>query len=60
MRMLWIVSLSAAALMVSAAGFVGQPAADAVSTAGYRQPSIMIDQLTAKAKNLPAQSFDAF
>ncbi len=60
MRRLWIVSLSTVALMISAAGLVGQPAANVASTAEFRQPSIMIDQLTANAKNLPVQSFDAF
>ena len=55
MRTLCIVSFSVAVVAISAAGLAGRPAAD-----DSRQPSIMIDRLTANAKNLPVQSFDAF
>ena len=53
MRMFWVMSLSVFALLLGA-GVVSRPPANAL------QSSIMIDNLTANAKNLPVQSFDAF
>ena len=53
MRMLPVMLLSVFALIVSAS-LLTRPEANG------QQPSIMIDQLTANAKDLPAQSFPAF
>jgi hypothetical protein len=60
MRMFWVMSLSVFGLLFIA-GLVSRPTANAVVPVGeIRQSSVMIDQLTANAKNLPVQSFDAF
>jgi hypothetical protein len=60
MRMPWVVSLSAFALIFGAS-LVSRPPANAlVPTSEFHQSSIMIEQLSAAAKDLPAQSFDAF
>jgi formate-dependent phosphoribosylglycinamide formyltransferase (GAR transformylase) len=43
------------------ATLLNRPAATALAAGDdVHQPSIMIDQLTANAKNLPVQSFDTF
>ena len=52
MRMLSLVTLSVFGLILGAS-LLSRPLANAL-------PSIMIDQLTANAKDLPVQSFDAF
>jgi len=60
MRMLSFVTLSVFGLVLKAK-LLSRPAANAlVSTGELHQPSIMIGQLTANAKDLPVQSFDAF
>jgi hypothetical protein len=47
--------------LILGASLLSRPAASALVPPGQRhQPSIMIDQLTANAKDLPVQSFDAF
>ena len=53
MRMLSFMTLSVFGLILGAS-LLSRPAANALDQ------SIMIDQLTANAKNLPVQSFDAF
>jgi hypothetical protein len=52
MRMLSLMTLTVFGLILGAS-LLSRPAATA-------QPSIMIGQLTATAKDLPVQSFDAF
>jgi hypothetical protein len=47
--------------LILGASLLNRPAASAlVPTGELHQPSIMIGQLTANAKDLPVQSFDAF
>jgi hypothetical protein len=47
--------------LILGASVLSRPAANALlPTGALHQRSIMIDQLTATAKNLPVQSFDAF
>ena len=53
MRMLPVMMLSVFALLLSA-NLLTSPSANA------HHPSILIDELTANAKDLPVQSFDAF
>lgn len=61
MRKLSIVMMLTVLGVAAGAAMAIQLAANAPSQAeGFRQPSIMIDQLTANAKNLPVQQFDAF
>jgi hypothetical protein len=60
MRMLSVTMLPVFGLILGAS-LLSWPAANALlPTGALHQPSIMIDQLTATAKNLPVQSFDAF
>jgi hypothetical protein len=60
MRTFWVMSIAVFGLLLGAS-LAGRPPANALAPAGeIRQSSIMIDQLTANAKNLPVQSFDAF
>jgi hypothetical protein len=60
MRTFWVLSLSVFGLLFCAS-LVSRPPANAlVPTGEFHQPSIMIEQLNANAKNLPVQSFDAF
>jgi hypothetical protein len=60
MRMLSFMTLSVLGLILGAS-LLSRPAANALEPTGeFHQPSIMIDQLTANAKDLPVQSFDAF
>jgi len=60
MRMFWLMALSVFGLLFSAS-LVSRPGAIAlVSTGEFHQSSIMVEQLSADAKNLPVQSFDAF
>jgi hypothetical protein len=60
MRMLSISALTVFGLVFGAT-LVNRPAAIQLARAGeLHQPSIMIDQLTANAKNLPVQAFDTF
>jgi hypothetical protein len=60
MRTISITVVATVGLAVGAM-FVNEPAADRLSTGdAFHQSSIMIDQLTVNAKNLPAQSFDSF
>jgi hypothetical protein len=57
------ISIAVVAVLGLAIGatLVSRPAATALAAgADVHQPSIMIDQLTANAKSLPVQSFDAF
>jgi hypothetical protein len=47
--------------LILGASLLSRPAANALEPTGeFHQSSIMIDQLTANAKDLPVQSFDAF
>jgi hypothetical protein len=47
--------------LILGASLLNRPAVSALVPAGeLHQASIMIDQLTASAKDLPVQSFDAF
>jgi hypothetical protein len=60
MRMLPLMTLSVFGLILGAS-LLNRPAANAlVPTGELHQRSIMIGQLTADAKDLPVQSFDAF
>jgi hypothetical protein len=59
MRTLSIAVVAILGLTISVTTVMNRPAATALA-ADERQPSIMIDQLTANAKGLPVQSFDAF
>jgi hypothetical protein len=60
MRTYWVMSLALFGLLLGAS-LAGRPPANALAPTGeIRQSSIMIEQLTANAKNLPVQSFDAF
>jgi hypothetical protein len=60
MRTLSFMTLSVLGLILGAS-LLSRPAANALEPTGdFHQPSIMIDQLTANAKDLPVQSFDAF
>ena len=60
MRTFWFMSLAVFGLLFGAS-LVSRPPAQALEPMGeIRQSSIMIDQLTANAKDLPVQSFDAF
>ena len=60
MRTLSIAALFMVLGLAVGATLASQPAANALVQVERAQPSIMIDQLTAAAKNLPVQSFDAF
>jgi hypothetical protein len=58
--MLSLITLSVFGLVLGAS-LLNRPAASALEPTGEaHQPSIMIGQLTANAKDLPVQSFDAF
>jgi hypothetical protein len=60
MRMLSLATLPVFGLILGAS-LLSRPAANAlVPTGELHQSSMMIDQLTANAKDLPVQSFDAF
>jgi hypothetical protein len=60
MRMLPIAALTVFAVMFDAT-HVNRPAAIQLARANeFHQASIVIDQLTANAKNLPVQAFDTF
>jgi hypothetical protein len=60
MRTYWVMSLVVFGLLFGAS-LVSRPPANALMPTGeIRQSSIVIEQLTANAKNLPVQSFDAF
>ena len=61
MRTLSLAVVAVLGLTISVTAVMNQPAATALAADDdVRQPSIMIDQLTANAKGLPVQSFDAF
>ena len=60
MRMLSLMTLSVFGLILGASLLSRPPANALVPTGELHQPSIMIGQLTANAKDLPVQSFDAF
>jgi hypothetical protein len=53
-------TLSVFGLILGASLLSWHAASALVPTGEFHQPSIMIDQLTANAKDLPGQSFDAF
>lgn len=55
----WVMSFSFFGLLF-AASLVSWPPASALAPGELRQSSIMIDELTANAKNLPVQSFELF
>jgi hypothetical protein len=57
MRTLTIAAILTVFALAGGTMLVNQPAANADNV---HQSSIMIDELTANAKNLPTQSFDAF
>jgi len=60
MRMHWVMALSVFGLLF-AASVVSRPVPGVLPSSGeIHLPSIMIDQLTANAKGLPVQSFDAY
>ena len=59
MRMLSVVSCFTLALIFGAS-LVSQPVAKGDAAGDLHQPSMMIGQLTANAKDLPVQSFDAY
>jgi hypothetical protein len=60
MRTLSIMTLSVLGLILGAS-LLNRPAANALEPTGeFHQASINIGQLTANAKDLPVQSFDAF
>jgi hypothetical protein len=58
--MFWVISLSVFGLLFGASLVSRFPASALVATGEFHQPSIMIERLSANAKNLPVQSFDAF
>jgi hypothetical protein len=58
--MFWIMSLAVFGLLFCASVMSRPPANALVVTGEFHQPSILIEQLSANAKNLPVQSFDAF
>ena len=58
-RMYWVMSLAVFALLCGASLMSRFPA-NAGPTGEIQQSSMMVDQLNAKARNLPVQSFDAF
>jgi len=59
MRMFSAISLVTFGLIFGST-LLSPPVANGIATGDVHQPSIMIDQLTANAKNLPVQSFDTF
>jgi hypothetical protein len=59
MRMLSAILLFTCAL-VFGASLMNQPVTNGVSSGDFHQPSIMVEQLTTNAKDLPVQSFDAY
>jgi len=61
MRTLSLAVVAVLGLTISVTAVMNRPTATALAADDdVRQPSIMIDQLTANAKGLPVQSFDAF
>ena len=60
MRTFWVMSLAVFGLLLGAT-LMSRPPANALAPMGeIRQSSIVIEQLTANATDLPVQSFDAF
>jgi hypothetical protein len=60
MRTHFVMALSVFALLFGAS-LASRPAANTLVTSGeFHQPSIVVEQLSANAKDLPVQSFDAF
>jgi hypothetical protein len=56
--MFWVMSVFG---LLFGASLVSRPPANTLVPVGeIHQPSIMVEQLTANAKNLPVQSFDGF
>jgi hypothetical protein len=54
-----VMALSVVVLLFGA-NLTGRLPANALGQSGPHQAAIMVDQLTANAKDLPVQSFDAF
>jgi len=60
MRMHLVIGVTALAMVVGV-GLATRPAADTLAATGeFHHASIMVDQLTTAARDLPVQSFDAY